>query len=440
MRIIHTSDWHLGRRLYRQARYQEFAEFLTWLSEYIADNHVDVLLISGDIFDSNTPSNTAQNLYYDFLNTIAHSYCQHIIIISGNHDSPSFLNAPKALLKDLNIHIMAQLSKNTEGEIIFEDEIIALHNQQGVLELLVCAVPYLRDRDIRLSQLGESLDDKEDKLKAAIQAHYHQVAEIAVAQRAEYLEIHSNTAQKNIPIIAMGHLFTAGGKTQQGDGVRDLYVGSLAHLSATCFPDSIDYLALGHLHIPQRIAKSETRRYCGSPLAMSFGEAKQQKIVIELQFNTDSHQPDIQEIAIPRFQALSQIKGNLAEILHEIKILLDNDPIYISSLESSQSDRGATTKQHWLEIHYTGKSLHSDLSKQLYNAVQKTHLHILRIENKAMIAHALRATKETKTLEQLQPEQVFQRCLTANDIPASQYKQLMASFNETLANIEENNQ
>lgn len=415
MRIIHTSDWHLGRRLYGRARYQEFSQFLNWLSEHIATHCIDVLLIAGDIFDSNTPSNTAQNLYYEFLNKVARSHCQHIVIISGNHDSPSFLSAPQSLLKDLNIHIVAQLSDN------LADEVIALHNTAGELALLVCAIPYLRNRDIRLSQAGESLEDKEAKLKAGIQAHYHEVVAIAEQQRTDYYQTHNTNT--TIPIIAMGHLFTAGGKTQEGDGVRDLYVGSLAHIHAHIFPDAIDYLALGHLHIPQKIGKSDTQRYSGSPLAMSFGEAKQQKIVLEMQFAAHNSTPIIKEIAIPRFQKLRQIRGNLTEILAEIAVLI------------------ATNEAYWLEIHYTGSSLHSDLSKQLHQAVQvnqHTKLQILRIENKAMIAHALKSSQYAhKTLDELSPQQVFQRCLAANKIPTLQQRELTASFEEILLSLYE---
>jgi len=428
MRIIHTSDWHLGRRLYGQARYQEFAQFLNWLSDYIANHAIDALLVAGDIFDSNTPSNQAQNLYYEFLNKVAHSSCQHIVIISGNHDSPSFLSAPKALLKDLNIHIVAQLGDD------LEDEVIALHDTEGKLALLVCAVPYLRDRDIRLSQAGESLSDKEEKLKAGIQAHYREVVAIAAKQRTKYYQQQKKQHKcaqasfqhsvKKIPIIAMGHLFTAGGKTQEGDGVRDLYVGSLAHIHAHIFPAAIDYLALGHLHIPQKIGKSETQRYSGSPLAMSFGEAKQQKIIVDIQFKASHTQPDIHEIAIPRFQKLRQIRGNLAEILADIAMLMEGNEAY------------------WLEIHYTGESLHSDLSKQLHQAIQVNQhdkLQILRIENRAMIAHALKASQYShKTLDELSPQQVFQRCLVANDIPIAQYAELTACFEESLLSLYEN--
>jgi exonuclease SbcD len=99
MKILHTSDWHLGRTLYGKKRYKEFAAFLDWLAQTIEEEKVDALLVAGDVFDISTPNNRAQELYYRFLCTVANSCCRHVVVIAGNHDSPSFLDAPKALLQ-----------------------------------------------------------------------------------------------------------------------------------------------------------------------------------------------------------------------------------------------------------------------------------------------------------------------------------------------------
>ncbi|MCP3901032.1 MAG: exonuclease subunit SbcD, partial [Desulfobacteraceae bacterium] len=143
MRILHTSDWHIGRNLYGQKRYEEFEGFLTWLSDKINNENIDALLVAGDIFDNTTPSNKAQELYYKFLNRVAASKCRHIIIIGGNHDSPSFLNAPKELLSFLNVHVIGAALKDLSREVL------VLKDDNEKAELIVLAVPYLRDRDIR---------------------------------------------------------------------------------------------------------------------------------------------------------------------------------------------------------------------------------------------------------------------------------------------------
>ena len=110
MKILHTSDWHLGRTLYGQQRYEEFGAFLSWLGDFIEKEGVDVLLIAGDVFDTTTPGVRAQELYYGFLSRLASGPCHHVVITGGNHDSPSFLNAPGPLLAALNVHVVGAIS------------------------------------------------------------------------------------------------------------------------------------------------------------------------------------------------------------------------------------------------------------------------------------------------------------------------------------------
>ena len=294
MKLLHTSDWHIGRTLYGRKRYEEFEEFLAWLVETIQQNKIDALLVAGDVFDNSAPSNRAQELYYRFLCRVATSSCRHVVVVAGNHDSPSFLNAPKELLKALDVHVIGSASE------ALEDEVLVLCNEQDTPELIVCAVPYLRDRDIRVAEAGESIKDKERKLIDGIRNHYRNVAALAEQNRKEF--------GVDIPIVAMGHLFTAGGQTVEGDGVRDLYVGSLAHVTAQIFPDSFNYVALGHLHVPQKVNGSETIRYSGSPLPMGFGEANQQKSVCKVEFHSTA--AAVRLIDVPVFQKLERVKGD----------------------------------------------------------------------------------------------------------------------------------
>ena len=212
MRVLHTSDWHIGRTLYGRKRYEEFEAFLTWLAETIQQNEIDALLVAGDVFDTSAPSNRAQELYYRFLCRVAASSCRHVVVVAGNHDSPSFLNAPKELLKALDVHVVGS---STES---LEDEVLVLRNEQDAPELIVCAVPYLRDRDIRVAEAGESVEDKERKLIDGIRTHYAAVAALA-EQKREELGV-------DIPIVGTGHLFTAGGQTVDGDGVREMPDGT----------------------------------------------------------------------------------------------------------------------------------------------------------------------------------------------------------------------
>jgi len=407
MKVLHTSDWHLGRSLYGQKRYVEFGQFLDWLSATIVSEQVDILLVAGDIFDTSAPSNRAQSLYYQFLCRVAASPCRHIIVIAGNHDSPTFLDAPKALLRSLDVHVIGGATEN------IDDEILLLKDAEGRAELLVCAVPYLRDRDIRQVQAGESLADKDHNLLEGIRNHYHRVAERAESQR--------KTLGLNIPIIAMGHLFTAGGKTIDGDGVRELYVGSLAHVNASIFPPCINYVALGHLHVPQKIGGAEHMRYSGSPLAMGFGEATQQKSVCLVHFNNLTNagaaKPAVELLDVPVFQQLRKVSGNWADISKQLLSLVDaSEPV-------------------WLEVIYQGDEIVSDLRERLEALIEGSELLILRIQNTRLIDRVLNASHADESLEDLDVNDVFARCLAAHDVPEAQQADLLHTYQQALSSI-----
>ncbi len=403
MKILHTSDWHIGRTLYGRKRYEEFEAFLTWLAETIQQNEIDALLVAGDVFDTSAPSNRAQELYYRFLCRVAASCCRHVVVVAGNHDSPSFLNAPKELLKALDVHVVGSITEFPE------DEVLVLRNDQDTPELIVCAVPYLRDRDIRVAEAGESVEDKERKLIDGIRTHYATVAALAEQKREEL--------GANIPIVGTGHLFTAGGQTVDGDGVRELYVGSLAHVTAGIFPACFNYLALGHLHVPQKVNGSETIRYSGSPLPMGFGEAKQQKSVCQVEFHSTA--ASVQLIDVPVFQKLERVKGDWDGISNRI-------------LELS-----ATDSQGWLEVIYDGTEVIGDLRERLEAAMSGTQMEILRIKNNRIIDRVLGQIHEEETLDDLNVNDVFERCLAVHEVPEDQRPELLRAYQETVSSLYE---
>ena len=403
MRVLHTSDWHIGRTLYGRKRYEEFESFLTWLAEKIQQNEINALLVAGDVFDTSAPSNRAQELYYRFLCRVAASSCRHVIVVAGNHDSPSFLNAPKELLKALDVHVVGSSTESPE------DEVLVLRDEQDAPELIVCAVPYLRDRDIRVVEAGESVEDKERKLIEGIRAHYAKVADLAEHKREEL--------GADIPIVGTGHLFTVGGQTVDGDGVRELYVGSLAHVTAGIFPACFNYLALGHLHVPQKVNGSETVRYSGSPLPMGFGEAKQKKSVCQIEFHSTA--ASVQLIDVPVFQKLERVKGDWDGILNRI-------------LELS-----ATESQGWLEVIYDGTEVIGDLRERLEAAISGTQMEILRIKNNRIIDRVLGQIHEEETLDDLNVNDVFERCLAVHAVPDDQRPELLRTYQEAVSSLNE---
>ncbi len=398
MKVLHTSDWHLGRALYGKKRYAEFEAFLAWLLEVLQSQAIDALVVAGDVFDTTTPSNRAQELYYQFLYQVGRSSCRHVVVVAGNHDSPSFLEAPKDLLKALDVHVIGQISA------VPDDDVLVLRDQDGRAELIVCAVPYLRDRDIRQVEAGESVQDKEQKLVAGIRAHY-----AAIAASAEQKQAALGGA---VPILATGHLFTAGGQTIDGDGVRDLYVGSLAHVTAAMFPSCFDYLALGHLHVPQKVAGSAVMRYSGSPLAMSFGEATQRKIVCCVELTPTA--TSVETIDVPVFQALERIQGDHAAILQRISAL------------------AASEASPWVEVIYTGDSVIGSLQQDLEEIIAESKITLLRVRDARSITAGLTPVYSDETLADLTPTDVFDRLLDSKNIPEDDKAELRGSYQQAL--------
>ena len=403
MKILHTSDWHLGRTLYGRSRHKEFESFLDWLSGLIETQGIEALFVAGDIFDTTTPGNRTQELYYRFLQRVFRSSCRHVVVIGGNHDSPTFLDASKVLLRELDVHVIGSVTGNPE------DEVLVLRDAQGRPEAVVCAVPYLRDRDIRSVEPGESMEDKNRKLVEGVGRHYAEVSQLADERRKDI--------GGEIPIIATGHLFTAGGTTVDGDGVREIYVGSLARIGASAFPDPIDYVALGHLHVAQRVGGSEHLRYSGSPIPMGFGESGQRKLVLQVDF--EGRAPRITEIPVPCFQPLERLSGSLDELTASI-----------AALRASGSSA-------WLEIEYRGDEPASAVQEVLEGAVDGSLLEIRRIRSSRSVRDALRQLSENETLEQLDPEAVFLRCLDARGTEESFRPMLMECYREVLRSIDE---
>jgi exonuclease SbcD len=404
MNILHTSDWHIGCSLYGRKRYEEHEAFLTWLLKTLAKKEVDVLLVSGDIFDSALPSNRALALYYQFLHQISSTCCKHVIIIGGNHDSPSLLTAPRDLLKHLNIHVVANIGNSPD------DEIITITDESGNLRLLVCAVPYLRDREIRSSHAAESIEEKGKNLIDGISNHYQELC-----QHAENLRAHAE-----IPLVVMGHLFVAGASSQEGDGERELYVGSLAHVPAEVFPSGIDYLALGHLHRAQPVGTIDTFRYSGSPLPMSFAGAESAHSVCLLNFSGRALSQEL--ITVPPFRTLISLKGELDDILSALASLISNN------------------KEAWLEIVYTGDEIIGNLQQQIGDATAKTGLEVIRIINNRVALQSLHQSTVKETLDDLVPDEVFKRCLDRHNIPVEQRPHLTNLFKEALQYIYDDDQ
>ncbi|KGT86852.1 exonuclease subunit SbcD [Enterobacter cancerogenus] len=399
MRIIHTADWHLGQFFYSKSRAAEHQAFLDWLLAQITQHQVDALIIAGDLFDTGSPPSYAREMFNRFVVALQPTHCE-LIVLAGNHDSVATLNESRELLACLNTRVIT--SATPQGE----QQVLTLHQRDGTPGALLCAIPYLRPRDILRSQAGQSGREKQISLLEAIEQHYQQCYAAALAERAD----------RALPIIATGHLTTVG--VIKSDSVRDIYIGTLDAFPAQAFP-AADYIALGHIHRAQRIADSEHIRYSGSPIPLSFDELGREKSVFLLEFSAqlDSVTP----LPIPQFQPMQMLKGSMAEIEQQLG-------------EFSEGDREQPV---WLDIEITTQEYLSDLQRRVEQLTEALPVEVLLVRRSREQRQRSLARMDNETLSELKVEEVFARRLAQEDqLDAEQAEQLTQLFRTTLAALE----
>lgn len=289
MKILHTADWHIGKKLHKVDLHQDFTLFIDWLCEVIQRENIDVLLVSGDIFDFSNPSSESRTLYYQTLMKLK-KFNLKIILTGGNHDSPNVLDAPKELLNQLDIHVVGSIPENVEDCLI-----PILKNNE--VEIIVAAIPYLRSQDLKKQYKAEDYDSKIEAIQHSIAYHFQETAKIA------------KTKFPDKPLLGMGHLFAVG--ADLSDSERDIQIGNLAGLEAKHFGNLYDYIALGHIHKPQQLNAKTPIFYSGSPIPLSFSERKNDKRILIIDTETDF---EPKSLAVPKFRNLKLIKGNLDDI------------------------------------------------------------------------------------------------------------------------------
>ncbi len=378
MKVLHTSDLHIGKNLHKHNIRFAHEHFFNFLIDTIIKEKIDLLLISGDIFDTTYVSVSTQKIFYNFLERLANiQTLKDTVIISGNHDLSSMLDLATPFLLQSNIHIVTSIE--------IEKQIFTLKEKDKPYCNIV-AIPFLREKDIKPNLESDNIIDIEEELASALINHYRDVE--------RYIE---ENLDKTLPTLSLMHLFATGDSSNteiEGAKHRDIYVGKLKSINANYFPKNIDYFALGHIHKPQIVNKDRKIVYSGSPISLSFGE-KSPKQLIKLTFNNKEFKKE--EIILPKFLNLEQIEvSSLEEVEKELK-KLDNqirvdykdDPIY-------------------LEIIYKSKHIESSINEKVEDFVK--HLNnnfkviIIRLESKITIAET---NAKRVSLEMLTPKQIF---------------------------------
>ncbi len=389
MKILHTADWHLGVRLYKRDLIDEHKQFFQWLVNLITERKIEVLLISGDVFDQANPSNEARAMYYDFLRQLIGIKCR-VIITGGNHDSPGILNAPKDILDLLQVHVIGKLPDN------LEDAIISLGGDDPAV---ICAVPFLREADIHRFTMGQEIEDRVRQVREAIGKCYQELSDICIGKY-------------DLPLIAMGHLFAAGAAVSESE--REIQVGNQSAVTAADFPATFDYIALGHIHRPQFIAGLKHIRYSGSPIALSFSEKSDKKIVIELEVTGRAIIQTDHEV--PVFRKLILMKGSFISLQ--------------SDLENFENT-GAAKVYAELEITEDGANpaLHGDVSKYVadfeHGGIEVLNYRIIRSRPEMDITGMVDA--ETR-LEEVSPMLVLNKMMESGNFSDADKHMIMQAF------------
>lgn len=398
MRLLHTSDLHLGQSLHNFERHYEHQRFLDWLLDAIVTEQADALLIAGDIYDNANPSSASQKQLYRFLRQ-AKERVPHLnlIIIAGNHDSPGRLDAPGPLLEAHGTRVIGAAQRNADGEIDIEPLVLPLTGRSGEVEAWCLAVPFLRPGDVPRVAAQEGVDS----YLAGIALLYRQAFELAQSKR-----------QDGQAIIAMGHCHMVDGQ-MSSDSERRIVIGGTEMLPAGIFDPAIAYAALGHLHLAQHVGKQEHIRYSGSPLPLSFAEVNYAHQILRIDLEGAAVR-EITPVPVPRAVELLRVPSRPAPLTQVLEELAALSP-----------PEAPVEQQPYLEVRVLLEQPEPGLRARIEATLDGKQVRLAKIET-STAARASSIDKEVMTLDQLEklkPDDIFRQLYEqrfGNAAPADQ--------------------
>ncbi len=385
MKILHTADWHIGQLFYDYDRAFEHQQFLTWLVEIIAQEAVDVLLISGDVFDLSNPSASSIKLFYGFLNNASKKNPNlQIIVTAGNHDSAYRLETPKPLLESSKIHIVGFVERSANAEFAYSKLIIPITDLEGNLKAACLAIPFLR--------LGDypSVENSANPYASGVEALYKETYNKAVL------------AYPNCKVfLALGHLHAVGAEITDMDKSERPILGGIECISADAFPSALQYVALGHIHKAQKIGGREHIRYSGSPIPLSFSELNYRHQVVTFEIIEDSV-TNINKIEIPIITPL-------------LRVPLTNKSISDVLTELATLPNGSEINSPYLEVKVLSDGPEPNLRNLIDNVLQGKNVRLVKIDNRyrSIEVGGQEGTVAQDKLSELKPIDVFTRTYMA---------------------------
>ena len=397
MRVLHTSDWHLGHTLRGEVtREHEHALFLAWLLARCVEQRADAMVITGDVFDSATPPASAERMWFEFL-AAARRACpvMDIIAIAGNHDSPARLGAASAVLRELGVHVLGGLPRTAEGAIDLERVLIPIAGGRG----LVAAVPFLRPVDLP--------PDLADPLEAIY-------AEVVAGAR--------DRRSSGQALIVTGHLYVAGADAAYLSE-RRVSIGGVESAPLRLFPVDIDYVALGHIHRAQRVGR-DTIRYAGAPISLALDEASYRHSIAAIDF-VDGRVAEIRQLVVPQAIEILRVPRRGAAPIGEVLAVLDALPPKIEN----------DLARPYLEVVVALDKPEPKLRALVETALdgkraRLINLHVERTGDGAALGDRVSARR----LAELDPREVFLR-LWARDHAEPPGAEVLAGFDRLLGEV-----
>ena len=447
MKFIHTADWHLGNTMHDIDRTRETGAFLEWLKSEIETVGAQALVIAGDIFDVVNPSNMAKTQYYNFLSSLFKTKCCNVIVVGGNHDSGTLLDAPAGILDALNIKVIGSINNRKVDDLVFK-----LNDAQGYVIGICCAVPFMRD--LELEQFYKYSEKP-------VEGGCANVADGDLLKRL-YADVYRRAVElrgdRNIPIIATGHLYASnlsgrdteiagvraglGGATENAfagekatmpgiavdDGVREV-IGTLGNVDVSTFPSEADYVALGHIHYTSMVAKNPKVRYSGSPFVMGFDEANCKRYVLAVDVAQGAI-PAVEKIEVPKAIRFEQFKGDIETLKLKLRNL--------------EKELVANPKETYVDLLLTSGDFVS-LNDALEKEETGKHFVVKRHRISRNVLHGATNFDEcVESTKQYTKEDYFRMLIASNlqendesDAVKKQYDKFISLFNEAVSKAHE---
>lgn len=405
MKILHTADWHLGHQLHGHERRFEHDAFLDWLADTIRERQIDALLVAGDLFDTaNPPASAWQQLYRFLARLRAEHPALNMVLIGGNHDSPSKLDAPHELLRAFDLHLVGSISRDADGRLEIERLLVPLRGKDGEVAAWCAAVPFLRSSDLRVEQLEEG----QDRLIEGVRRVYDEVLQAGRARCAP-----------DQALIGMGHAYLASGQLSELSERRVLG-GNQHALPADLFA-AADYTALGHLHLAQSPAPGV--HYSGSPLPLSLAEASYNHQVLEVTFE-NGKLTALERIPVPRaVQMIRLPESSLDEALVAIAALTLPDL--------------PTEAQPFLEVRLLLQRPEARIRERVLAAMAGKPVRLARISTRYQgSGQGLADGVQRRRLDEISPTEVFRLCYQ-RQFDGEPATELITSFEEILVQVKE---